>query len=68
MLAVSAPDYPPFDITITGNAFEGLTADYAGLLQQLLNVEIEVQRYPSREEAVAASSKAGGLAGNGQSF
>ncbi|MBH2035844.1 MAG: transporter substrate-binding domain-containing protein [Pseudomonadales bacterium] len=54
VLAVSAPDYPPFDITTTGTAFEGLTADYAGLLKQLLNVEIEVQRYPSREEALAA--------------
>ncbi|KAA0959595.1 transporter substrate-binding domain-containing protein [Pseudomonas sp. ANT_H12B] len=54
VLAVSAPDYPPFDITTTGDAFEGLTADYAGLLQQLLNVEIEVRRYKSRDDAVQA--------------
>ncbi|MFJ3370308.1 transporter substrate-binding domain-containing protein [Pseudomonas sp. NPDC086251] len=54
VLAVSAPDYPPFDITTSGDAFEGLTADYAGLLQQLLNVEIDVQRYPSRKDAVHA--------------
>ncbi|MCK1793143.1 transporter substrate-binding domain-containing protein [Pseudomonas violetae] len=54
VLAVSGPDYPPFDITTTGNSLEGLTADYAGLLKQLLGIEIEVQRYPSREEAVRA--------------
>ncbi|QCY13627.1 transporter substrate-binding domain-containing protein [Pseudomonas sp. MPC6] len=54
VLAVSAPDYPPFDITTTGTDYEGLTADYAGLLQQLLHVEIDVQRYESREDAVQA--------------
>ena len=54
MLAVTAPDYPPFDITTTGTDYEGLTADYAGLLQQLLHVDIEVHRYASRDEAVRA--------------
>ncbi|MHC8318560.1 transporter substrate-binding domain-containing protein [Pseudomonas sp. LB3P31] len=54
VLAVSAPDYPPFDITTTGNSLEGLTADYAGLLKQLLRVDIEVRRYPSRAAAVLA--------------
>ncbi|MBZ9783229.1 transporter substrate-binding domain-containing protein [Pseudomonas sp. REP124] len=53
-LAVSAPDYPPFDITATGNSLEGITADYIGLLQQLLRIEIDIQRYASREEAVRA--------------
>lgn len=54
VLAVSAPDYPPFDITTTGTDYEGLTADYAGLLKQLLHVEIDVQRYASRDDAVRA--------------
>lgn len=54
VLAVSAPDYPPFDITATGYALEGVTADYAGLLKQLLQVEVEVQRYASRDEAIRA--------------
>ncbi|AWY40334.1 response regulator [Pseudomonas putida] len=53
-LAVSAPDYPPFDITTTGKTLEGVTADYVGLLAQLLRVEIDIQRYGSREEAVQA--------------
>ncbi|MEX3777283.1 transporter substrate-binding domain-containing protein [Pseudomonas sp. MYb118] len=54
VLAVTAPDYPPFDITITGTTYEGLTADYAGLLAQLLHVDIEVRRYASRDDAVRA--------------
>ncbi|MHC8366082.1 transporter substrate-binding domain-containing protein [Pseudomonas sp. ZT5P21] len=56
-LAVSAPDYPPFDIT-TGTDYEGLTADYAGLLMQLLHVEIVVQRYATRGDAVRAIKEA----------
>ncbi|HEF4761161.1 TPA: transporter substrate-binding domain-containing protein [Pseudomonas putida] len=54
VLAVSAPDYPPFDITTTGQALEGMTADYAGLLRQLLQVEVDVQRHESRAKAVQA--------------
>ncbi|KAB0506845.1 transporter substrate-binding domain-containing protein [Pseudomonas moorei] len=54
VLGVSAPDYPPFDITTTGHALEGVTADYAGLLEKLLQVQIVVQRYESRAEAVRA--------------
>ena len=54
VLAVSAPDYPPFDITSTGTDYEGVTADYAGLLKQLLNVQIDVHRYASRDAAVRA--------------
>ena len=54
VLAVSAPDYPPFEFNVEGKLFEGVTADYAGLLRQLLKVEVEVQRYPSRADAVRA--------------
>ncbi|MFJ4088094.1 transporter substrate-binding domain-containing protein [Pseudomonas psychrophila] len=53
-LGISAPDYGPFDLAVNGQDFEGLTADYAGLLSQLLHVEIEVKRYPSRPLAIDA--------------
>ncbi|MBV6825929.1 transporter substrate-binding domain-containing protein [Pseudomonas sp. PD9R] len=69
VLAVSAPDYPPFDITTTGLAWEGITADYAGLLKQLLQVEIEIQRYDSRADAVQALKHgAADLLGTANSF
>lgn len=32
VLGTSAPDYPPFDLTLSGKDYEGFTADYAGIL------------------------------------
>ncbi|MCJ8206317.1 transporter substrate-binding domain-containing protein [Pseudomonas sp. RGM2987] len=53
-LGTSAPDYAPFSITGNGRDYEGLTADYAQLLGQLLHVSVQVQRYPSRAESLQA--------------
>ncbi|MHA6575436.1 transporter substrate-binding domain-containing protein [Pseudomonas yamanorum] len=52
-LGVSAPDYPPFDITSNGN-YEGMTADYVRLVSELLHVQIEIIRFGSRAEVVQA--------------
>jgi two-component system sensor histidine kinase EvgS len=69
VLAVSAPDYPPFEITATGHALEGVTADYADLLKKLLQVEVDVQRYESRAEAVQALKQgAADLLGTANSY
>lgn len=54
ILGTSAPDYAPFDISASSDDFEGLTADYAGLLEQLLQIELKVRRYDSRAEVIAA--------------
>src|SRR5207253_3661318 len=53
-LGASSPDYAPFDLTLNNHDFEGITADYADLLAQLLHIRIEVQRYESREAVIAA--------------
>ena len=53
-LGTSAPDYAPFDLTLNNHDFEGITADYADLLAQLLNIRIEVRRYESREAVIGA--------------
>ncbi|MHA3738977.1 transporter substrate-binding domain-containing protein [Pseudomonas sp. Eth.TT006] len=53
-MGISGADYPPFEITRNQQELEGLTADYADLLAQLLGVRIEVQRYASRDEVMAA--------------
>ena len=53
-LGASAPDYPPFDMTVSGQDFEGLTADYAGILAKALNVSIKVKRFASRDAAIKA--------------
>ena len=53
-LGVSGPDYPPFEVTRNHDELEGITADYAQLIAQLLNIPIEVQRYGTREAAMEA--------------
>ena len=53
-LGASAPDYPPFENTINGDNFEGITADFAELIGQLLHIRVEVQRYDSRQAVIAA--------------
>ncbi|MBA1202111.1 transporter substrate-binding domain-containing protein [Pseudomonas capeferrum] len=54
LLGVSAPDYPPFDITSGGRDYQGLTADYAGLIGAALGLPVKVLRFPTRQAAVAA--------------
>ncbi|WP_438866148.1 transporter substrate-binding domain-containing protein [Pseudomonas abieticivorans] len=54
VLGTSAPDYPPFDITVSGKDYEGLTADYAGILATVLGLPIRVNRYANRSQAMAA--------------
>ncbi|WP_095148865.1 transporter substrate-binding domain-containing protein [Pseudomonas sp. Irchel s3a18] len=53
-LGASAPDYPPFENTINDQYFEGITADFAGLIAQLLHIKVEVARYDSREAVIDA--------------
>jgi len=56
-LGVSRPDRVPFDITTTGRDYEGLTADYAGLLGELLGVQVRVRRYTTRAAALGALNR-----------
>ncbi|CAI8930965.1 Virulence sensor protein BvgS [Pseudomonas sp. IT-P253] len=54
ILGTSAPDYPPFDLTISGHEYEGFTADYAGILGKTTGLPIRVQRFASRGAAIEA--------------
>ena len=53
-VGTSSPDYPPFDMTVSGQDYEGFTADYVGILAKALNVSIKVQRFPTRDAAIKA--------------
>ncbi|MBK5414369.1 transporter substrate-binding domain-containing protein [Pseudomonas sp. TH31] len=57
LLGASAPDYAPFEITGSSDDYEGLTADYAQLLGELLHVRVEVRRFASRADVVEALKK-----------
>ncbi|WP_434766266.1 transporter substrate-binding domain-containing protein [Pseudomonas triticicola] len=54
ILGTSAPDYPPFDMTVSGKEYEGLTADYAGIIGKATGLPIRVQRFASRDAAISA--------------
>ncbi|OPA93047.1 hybrid sensor histidine kinase/response regulator [Pseudomonas fluorescens] len=53
-LGASAPDYSPFGIATNENEYEGITADYAQLIAQLLHIDVQVLRYDSRAEVINA--------------
>ncbi|MFW9080039.1 transporter substrate-binding domain-containing protein [Pseudomonas sp. P2757] len=53
-IGVSGADYAPFEVTRNQHELEGLSADYADMLGQLLNVPVKVLRYPNRDDAMAA--------------
>ena len=53
VMGVSAPDYAPFDMS-NDNELEGISADYAALVAQALNITIEVRRYDTRDELIEA--------------
>lgn len=54
VLGSSRPDYPPLEINVSQRDYEGLSADYAGIIAEQLGISIEVQRFDSRHEAIAA--------------
>ncbi|WP_027906682.1 transporter substrate-binding domain-containing protein [Pseudomonas taiwanensis] len=54
ILGSSRPDYPPFEINTSLSDYEGLSADYAGVIAEQLGVPIKVMRFANRHEAIAA--------------
>ncbi|MCO7534382.1 transporter substrate-binding domain-containing protein [Pseudomonas asiatica] len=54
VLGSSRPDYPPLEINVSQHDYEGLSADYAGIIAEQLGTTIEVRRFDSRHEAIAA--------------
>ncbi|MDD0977581.1 response regulator [Pseudomonas fontis] len=54
IVGTSAPDYPPLDISINGVMYDGVTAEYAGLIARILNVAVEVRQFASRQLAIQA--------------
>ncbi|MGM7282454.1 transporter substrate-binding domain-containing protein [Pseudomonas guariconensis] len=54
VLGSSRPDYPPFEINTSPADFEGLSADYAGLIGEQLGIPVEVRRFPTRQAAIEA--------------
>lgn len=56
-LGTVSPDSPPFDVSNSGQDFNGLTADYVTLLAKQMGLIVEVQRYPTRSAAYLALTR-----------
>lgn len=54
VMGVSAPDYAPFDLTNNRGELEGITADFAALVGQALNISVQVRCYDTRDEVIEA--------------
>ncbi|QBZ88819.1 transporter substrate-binding domain-containing protein [Pseudomonas viciae] len=54
VLGTSAPDYPPFDLSTSGRDYEGMSADYAGIIAKASGLPMKVLRFASREAAITA--------------
>jgi two-component system sensor histidine kinase EvgS len=53
-LGVTSVNYPPFDFTASGHKYEGITADYMGIVSQLLHIPVQISRYDNRAAAIQA--------------
>ncbi|MBV6826373.1 ATP-binding protein [Pseudomonas sp. PD9R] len=53
-VGVYLPDRPPLDMTANQKDYEGLSADYLDVLARALGVRLQVTRYASQEQALAA--------------
>ncbi|WP_186007440.1 transporter substrate-binding domain-containing protein [Pseudomonas lactis] len=50
-VGVTTPDYPPFSIIDPNGELQGITAEYLKSLQQALQVEMQIRRFSSRQQA-----------------
>ncbi|NUU37706.1 transporter substrate-binding domain-containing protein [Pseudomonas sp. C2B4] len=53
-VGVYLPDRPPLDLTASHKDYEGLSADYLDVLARGLGVRLQVERFASQEQALAA--------------
>ncbi|WP_198781458.1 ATP-binding protein [Shewanella putrefaciens] len=56
-IGISAPDYPPFDMTANGEqeSYKGISADYLAIIAKVLNVKVNIKRYLSRDKLITAA-------------
>ncbi|BCQ61472.1 hypothetical protein PBOI14_32220 [Pseudomonas sp. Boi14] len=57
VLGTSQQNLPPLEMVNEAKEYEGITADYAGLLSDALGVKISVRAYATREQVFSALAK-----------
>ena len=56
-VGVAVTDSAPLGLSTNTHDYEGVSADYVELLADLLNIDIQVQRFPDRAQAIEALKK-----------
>lgn len=54
VLGTSAPDFPPLEMSNANHDYEGITADYLGLIADSFGLPVKIRRYSSRQQALQA--------------
>lgn len=54
VMGASAPDFPPIELSNANHDYEGITADYLGLIADSFGIPVKVHRYSTREKALQA--------------
>ncbi|SFB39550.1 two-component system, NarL family, sensor histidine kinase EvgS [Pseudomonas simiae] len=54
VIGVALSDPAPVVVSSDSNDFEGVTADYVGLLTESLGIDVQIRRYDSRDQALQA--------------
>ncbi|KPY63782.1 Sensory box histidine kinase/response regulator [Pseudomonas syringae pv. spinaceae] len=53
-VGIAIADYEPIDITSDRNRYQGISADYLGLVSDQLNISTQVTGFAKRDEAIEA--------------
>ncbi|EGH27200.1 PAS protein, partial [Pseudomonas amygdali pv. mori str. 301020] len=53
-VGIAIADYEPIDITSDRNRYQGISADYLGLVSDQLNIPVQVTGFARRDEAIEA--------------
>ncbi|WP_236445283.1 transporter substrate-binding domain-containing protein, partial [Pseudomonas syringae] len=53
-VGIAIADYEPIDITSDRNRYQGISADYLGLVSDQLNLPVQVTGFAKRDEAIEA--------------
>ncbi|NVL27229.1 transporter substrate-binding domain-containing protein, partial [Pseudomonas syringae pv. actinidiae] len=53
-VGIAIADYEPIDITSDRNRYQGISADYLGLVSDQLNIPMQVTGFAKRDEAIEA--------------
>lgn len=56
-VGIAIADYEPIDITSDRNRYQGISADYTGLVSDQLNLPVQVTGFAKRDEVIEEAAR-----------